>query len=58
MCYPNAMLATKPTSNLQISPDMWDTVELSVDLRTPMDTPESFQRAREKVIKSHLNAPF
>lgn len=35
--YPNAVLAVKPISNLYRSPYMGDSVELSIDVYTPID---------------------
>ncbi|KAG9132600.1 hypothetical protein Leryth_023062 [Lithospermum erythrorhizon] len=35
--YPNSVLATKPISNYYRSPDMGDSVEFSIDFRTPME---------------------
>ncbi|CAK9172149.1 unnamed protein product [Ilex paraguariensis] len=35
--YPNSVLATKPISNFYRSPDMGDSLEFSIDFRTPME---------------------
>lgn len=34
--YPNSVLSTKPISNYYRSPDMGDTVEFSIDFKTPI----------------------
>lgn len=36
--YPNSVLATKPISNLNRSPEMSDSVEFSIDFSTTVDT--------------------
>ncbi|CAA3001734.1 mechanosensitive ion channel 10-like [Olea europaea subsp. europaea] len=35
--YPNTVLATKPIGNFYRSPDMGDTLEFSIDFKTPLD---------------------
>lgn len=35
--YPNSVLATKPISNYNRSPDMSDTVEFSIAFATPIE---------------------
>nr|WGO49557.1 mechanosensitive ion channel protein B085526 [Torenia fournieri] len=35
--YPNSVLATKPISNFYRSPDMGDSLEFSIDFRTPLE---------------------
>ncbi|GFP88073.1 mechanosensitive ion channel protein 10 [Phtheirospermum japonicum] len=35
--YPNSVLATKPISNFNRSPDMSDSFEFSIDLKTPLE---------------------
>ncbi|CAI9755747.1 unnamed protein product [Fraxinus pennsylvanica] len=37
MYYPNSVLATKPISNFYRSPDMGDSLEFSIDFKTPLD---------------------
>ncbi|KAH7574437.1 hypothetical protein ACOSP7_008533 [Xanthoceras sorbifolium] len=46
--YPNSVLATKPISNYQRSPDMSDTVEFSIDFTTPV---EKIGLLKEKIKK-------
>ncbi|MCO5566689.1 hypothetical protein L7F22_020367 [Adiantum nelumboides] len=35
--YPNALLCTKPISNYYRSPDMWDSIEFQIHMRTPLE---------------------
>ncbi|GAA0161843.1 ion channel [Lithospermum erythrorhizon] len=46
--YPNSVLATKPISNFYRSPDMGDSVEFSIDFRTPM---EKIGALKDKIMK-------
>ncbi|PIN23998.1 putative mechanosensitive ion channel [Handroanthus impetiginosus] len=46
--YPNSVLATKPISNFYRSPDMGDSVEFSIDFKTPM---EKIGTLKEKIKK-------
>lgn len=38
VCYPNAVLATKPISNFNRSPEMGDAVEFAVDFNTSVES--------------------
>ncbi|KAG8381766.1 hypothetical protein BUALT_Bualt05G0006800 [Buddleja alternifolia] len=46
--YPNSVLATKPISNFYRSPDMGDSLEFSIDFKTPM---EKIGTLKEKIKK-------
>ncbi|GAA0175893.1 ion channel [Lithospermum erythrorhizon] len=46
--FPNTVLATKPISNFYRSPDMGDSLEFSIDFRTPM---EKIGALKEKIKK-------
>lgn len=46
--YPNAVLALKPISNFYRSPDMGDSLEFSIDFKTPM---EKIGTLKEKIKK-------
>ncbi|KAH6774175.1 mechanosensitive channel of small conductance-like 10 [Perilla frutescens var. hirtella] len=46
--YPNAVLAMKPISNFYRSPDMGDSLEFSIDFKTPM---EKIGTLKEKIKK-------
>ncbi|MCO5581747.1 hypothetical protein L7F22_035636 [Adiantum nelumboides] len=35
--YPNSLLCTKPISNYYRSPDMWDSIEFQIHMRTPLE---------------------
>ncbi|XP_039051226.1 mechanosensitive ion channel protein 10-like [Hibiscus syriacus] len=50
--YPNSVLYSKPISNYYRSPDMGDSIEFCIDLRTPAET---MGRLKEK-IKRYLEA--
>ncbi|KAK4415737.1 Mechanosensitive ion channel protein 10 [Sesamum alatum] len=52
VCYPNAVLATKPISNFNRSPEMGDAVEFAVDFNTSV---ESIASLRAK-IKAYLES--
>lgn len=36
--YPNAVLLSKPISNFYRSPEMWDSIDFTIDASTPMET--------------------
>ncbi|KAK4388705.1 Mechanosensitive ion channel protein 10 [Sesamum angolense] len=46
--YPNSVLATKPISNFYRSPDMGDSLEFSIDFKTPL---EKIGAMKEKIKK-------
>ncbi|KAI3468074.1 hypothetical protein Pfo_024737 [Paulownia fortunei] len=46
--YPNSVLATKPISNFYRSPDMGDSLEFSIDFKTPL---EKIGTLKEKIRK-------
>ncbi|XP_039012208.1 mechanosensitive ion channel protein 10-like [Hibiscus syriacus] len=50
--YPNSVLYSKPISNYYRSPDMGDSIEFCIDLRTPAETIGTLK----KEIKRHLEA--
>ncbi|KAK6119692.1 hypothetical protein DH2020_046560 [Rehmannia glutinosa] len=52
--YPNSVLATKPISNFYRSPDMGDSLEFSIDFKTPL---EKIGALKEKIKKYLENNP-
>ncbi|XP_077236314.1 mechanosensitive channel of small conductance-like 10 [Tasmannia lanceolata] len=50
--YPNAVLATKPISNFYRSPDMRESVEFSVDVKTSMETIKALKERINRYIES------
>ncbi|KAK6119645.1 hypothetical protein DH2020_046611 [Rehmannia glutinosa] len=52
--YPNSVLATKPISNFYRSPDMGDSLEFSIDFKTPL---EKIGALKDKIKKYLENNP-
>ncbi|XP_065850329.1 mechanosensitive ion channel protein 10-like [Euphorbia lathyris] len=51
--YPNSILFTKPISNLYRSPAMGDSIELAIDLSTPIDVLEQLHERIRKYLGSN-----
>ncbi|KAJ7966374.1 Mechanosensitive ion channel protein [Quillaja saponaria] len=49
--YPNSVLATKPISNYYRSPDMFDSVEFSIDFTTPMERIGELKKKMKKYLE-------
>ncbi|KAL2333959.1 hypothetical protein Fmac_015172 [Flemingia macrophylla] len=50
--YPNAVLLNKPISNFYRSPEMWDSVDFTIDVSTPMETILSLKKSMQLYIES------
>nr|KYP40968.1 Uncharacterized protein At5g12080 family [Cajanus cajan] len=50
--YPNAVLLNKPISNFYRSPEMWDSIDFTIDVSTPMETILSLKKSMQIYIES------
>ncbi|KAK7360597.1 hypothetical protein VNO77_02604 [Canavalia gladiata] len=50
--YPNAVLLSKPISNFYRSPEMWDSIDFTVDVSTPMETILALKKSIQMYIES------
>nr|XP_028960675.1 mechanosensitive ion channel protein 10-like [Malus domestica] len=50
--YPNSVLLTKPISNFRRSPDMADTVDLTIDVSTPVDDVSALKKSIQSYLES------
>ncbi|KNA14876.1 hypothetical protein SOVF_103470 [Spinacia oleracea] len=53
--YPNSALLDKPISNFYRSPDMWDTIPITIDMSTPLVTINALKKATQSYIDSKPN---
>ncbi|XP_027346895.1 mechanosensitive ion channel protein 10-like [Abrus precatorius] len=50
--YPNAVLLSKPISNFYRSPEMWDSIDFTIDVSTPMETILALKKSIQMYIES------
>ncbi|KAJ1412472.1 Mechanosensitive ion channel MscS [Sesbania bispinosa] len=50
--YPNAVLLSKPISNFYRSPEMWDSIDFTIDVTTPMETIIALKKSIQMYIES------
>ncbi|KAK7263033.1 hypothetical protein RJT34_30617 [Clitoria ternatea] len=50
--YPNAVLLSKPISNFYRSPEMWDSIDFTIDLSTPVETILALKKSIQMYIES------
>ncbi|XP_061356871.1 mechanosensitive ion channel protein 10-like [Gastrolobium bilobum] len=50
--YPNAVLLSKPISNFYRSPEMWDSINFTIDISTPMETIVALKKSIQMYIES------
>ncbi|XP_057730479.1 mechanosensitive ion channel protein 10-like [Arachis stenosperma] len=50
--YPNAVLLNKPISNFYRSPEMWDSIDFTIDASTPMETIIALKKSIQIYIES------
>ncbi|KNA24873.1 hypothetical protein SOVF_011860 [Spinacia oleracea] len=46
--YPNSALLNMPISNFYRSPDMWDTIHITIDASTPIETINALKKATQR----------